>query len=190
MKLRYDDLCREERFFSATILPYLLSYNNFSGFKPVEYLLSSMNLLEICDKVPDDIQLVTEIYLERDLSYYKIQIPSESFERKGRTQRKPDIMIIWNNTLILCECKFFTNDSEYKLLEQLKEQAYVIDIIKNTYGIKFSNVIHLLIIPYDYVVRGFPVLTWSALYDCFKTVIPEDDYFMKRLKSGISRTII
>lgn len=193
--LRIDDLNREERYFSATILPYLLAYNNFSGLKVflefinLKFLSNSdlnINLNSFKDNI-SSLQLITEPYLERDLSYNKFPIPSESFERKGNKQSKPDLLIIYDNWALLFEAKLFSSFNEFSLEEQMKNQTYILDIVKNISENNISDFLQIAICPYDYSLKSFGLITWKEIYDILNKVIPENDYFLNRLKSAISR---
>ena len=130
--IRFDDLTREERYYSATILPYLFAYNNFRGLTAFEEFLKSENLINTLSDIDENIQLLTEVLLERDLPYYKIEIPAKSFDKKLGVQSKPDILVISNQSLYIFECKVFMRESEYKLHQQILKQKYVFDIIQNT----------------------------------------------------------
>ena len=193
--IRFDDLNREERYFSATILPYLLSYDNFKGLKVFfeyinkKYLSNNDNQINITDFQNNlsSLQLITEPNLERDLSYYKITIPSESFSAKKIKQSKPDLLIIYANWALLFEVKLFSKFSEFSLNEQMLEQTYVLEIAKNVSENKITNVLQIAICPYDYVLKSFDLITWKEIYDIYRTIIPEDNYFYKRLDSAIKR---
>lgn len=185
--IRFDDLTREERYYSATILPYLLAYNKFQGLTVFEEYLKSINLISTTSVIDSSIQILTEIYIERDLPYYKIEIPASSFEKKLSVQSKPDILIITEQALYIFECKVFMNESEYKLHQQILKQKYVFDIIQNTAQHQFINKLHLLILPYEYDISDCKVITWEKLYSILESVIPKDDYFLMRLESAIQR---
>lgn len=185
--LRFDDLTREERYYSATILPYLFAYNNFSGLSIFEKALIAKNLISKMSTINNEIQIVSEIYPERDLPYYKIEIHESAFERKMKAQSKPDLLIISNESLYLIECKVFMNESEYKLHQQILRQKYIFDIIEKTTQHQFTNKVHFLILPYEYDVADCVVITWESIYSIFEEVIPNQDYFFQRLKSAITR---
>lgn len=184
--LRFDDLTREERYYSATILPYLFAYNNFFGLNIFEKTLKSKNLISTLSTINNEIQLISEIYLERDLPYYKIEIHNSAFDKKIKSS-KPDLLILTNESLYLIECKAFNNDSEYQLHQQILRQKYIIDIIKKTTQHHFTNIIHFLILPYEYEIDDCIVITWESIYSIFEEVIPNHDYFFQRLKSLITR---
>ena len=185
--IRFDDLTREERYYSATILPYLFAYNNFRGLTAFEEFLKSENLINTLSDIDENIQLLTEILLERDLPYYKIEIPAKSFDKKLGVQSKPDILVISKQSLYIFECKVFMRESEYKLHQQILKQKYVFDIIQNTTQHSFANKLHILILPYEYDIPDCVVITWEKFYSILKKEIPENNYFMRRLKSAIQR---
>lgn len=185
--IRFDDLTREERYYSATILPYLLAYNKFQGLTVFEEYLESKNLISTLSNIDESIQILSEIYIERDLPYYNIEIPSVSFEKKMKVQSKPDLLILSKQSLYIFECKVFMNESEYSLHQQILKQKYVFDIILNTTKQTFINQLHLLVLPYEYDISDCYVITWEKLYTIFSSVIPSGDYFLKRLESAIKR---
>jgi len=185
--IRFDDLTREERYYSATILPYLLAYNKFQGLTVFEEYLKSKNLISTLSNIDESIQILSEIYIERDLPYYNIEIPSVSFEKKMKVQSKPDLLILSKQSLYIFECKVFMNESEYSLHQQILKQKYVFDIILNTTKQTFINQLHLLVLPYEYDISDCYVITWEKLYTIFSSVIPSGDYFLKRLESAIKR---
>ncbi|MCX6158796.1 MAG: hypothetical protein NTY74_12530 [Ignavibacteriae bacterium] len=193
--LRFDDLIREERYFSATILPYLLSYDDFNGLKVFfEYLNKKTlsvnnNDISVSDfqNSLSSLQLITEPNVERDLSHYKIEIPSESFSKKKLKQSKPDLLIIYESWALLFEIKLFSKYSEYSLNEQMLEQSYILDIVTNLSEGIITNIKQIAICPYDYVLKSFELITWKEIYDIYRNIIPDDNYFYKRLDSAISR---
>lgn len=185
--IRFDDLTREEQYFSATILPHLLVMNDFAGLSAFENLLINKGVLEARSIIDSDIQIVSEPFLERDLSYYKIDIQPSAFRNKMGAQPKPDLMILTSVSIYLFECKVFTNDSEYKLYEQIKKQKYLFDVIEGVTNHKFQNKLHLLLLPYDYTVTDTLVITWKEVYGELLKVTPSKDYFLQKLEKMISR---
>jgi len=193
--IRFDDLTREERYFSATILPHLLSYNNFNGLKLLFEFLNKkiFSKNNVCidtnefQKNLSSLQIITEPDLERDLSFYKISIPSECFTNDKSKRSKPDLLIIYEQWALIFEVKLFSKFSEYSLNEQMLEQTYILDIIKNMSNDKIKNVRQIAICPYEYTLESFDLITWEEIYNIYSSVIPEDDYFYKRLNSAIER---
>ena len=185
--IRFDDLTREERYYSATILPYLFSYNNFAGLISFEKDLLLMGLIQQLSTINDNIQIISEVYIERDLPYYNIEIPSQAFRRKMGSQSKPDLLIVSDESLYLIECKAFTHESEYQLHQQILKQKYIFDIIEELTLHSFSNKLHILMIPYEYDIPDCVVFTWKRIYDIMCKVIPGTDYFLKRLEGALKR---
>lgn len=137
--IRFDDISREERYFSATILPYLFAYKNFSGLRTFENKLFEERIIQSPSLVYKNVQLISEVSLERDLPFAKIAIPSSAFKRKLKRQTKPDLMVITNESLYLMECKVFMNESEFKLHRQILEQKYILDIVEQVTEYAFEN---------------------------------------------------
>ncbi len=185
--IRFDDLTREERYYSATILPYLFAYNNFSGLSAFEQELLSNNLISIKSSINENIQLISEVYIERDLSYYKIEIPSSAFEKKMGKQVKPDILILSNESLYIFECKVFMNESEFSLHQQILKQKYIFDIIEKTLKHSFLNKLHFLILPYEFDIPDCVVISLFKIYEVMESVVPKNNYFLQRLERALIR---
>ncbi|HMQ69812.1 MAG TPA: hypothetical protein PKA90_12630 [Ignavibacteria bacterium] len=186
--IRFDDITREERYYSATILPYLFAYNDFQGLKIFEEHFKNNGYPGlIAEKDLSNIQILSEVFLERDLPFYKIDIPTTAFQYKNSIQSKPDLLILTNNSLYLFECKVFMKCSEYKLHKQIMDQKYVIDIVESVANQIYETKIHFLILPYKYDVEDCIVITWKEILDLFKDIIPEKDYFVQRLEKMIVR---
>ena len=186
--IRFDDLTREERYYSATILPYLLAFDGFQGLQVFEQYLAKTLFQQIIPETDlSQIQLLSEVFLERDLPYYHITIPSAGFEKKKSTQSKPDLLILTSRSMYLFECKVFSAGSEYQLHDQILKQKYVFDIVESVDGRRFENKIHFLVLPHRYDIPDCVVLTWGELNELFNNIIPADDYFIRRLDSLIGR---
>jgi hypothetical protein len=186
--IRFDDLTREERYYSATILPYLFAYNNFQGLKVFEEYLSKNGFPDL---IPEEdlskIQILSEVFLDRDLPFYNIDIPPVAFQKKNLKQSKPDLLILTGSSLYLFECKVFTKCSEYELHKQIMDQKYMIDIVESVSGQVYKTKIHFLVLPYKFDVEDCIVITWKEILNIFEGIFSEKDYFVQRLEKMISR---
>ncbi len=193
--MRFDNLTRDEKYFSATVLPGLLAYDNFQGLKTFLELLNSKLKLTSSPVIDltgfvgrtDSIQLITEANLERDVVYYKIDIPSHLFERKQHRTSIPDILVVFSDWVILIEAKFFMSFSSHQLYEQMQKQTYLLDIICGLFGNMNMNKVQLSISPYGENLREFISLSWQEVFDALQAVIPPSNYFLKRLENAVSR---
>lgn len=193
--MRFDDLTRVEKYYSATVLPGLLAHDNFQGLKTFLELLNSKLKLKSSQVVDltgfeeniDSIQLITEVNLERDVVFYKIDIPSNLFERKQLRTSVPDILIIFPDWVMLIEAKFFLSFSSHQLYEQMQKQTYLLDIICGLYGDEKMNKVQLSISPYGENLREFISISWQEVFDALKAVVPPCNYFLKRLENAVSR---
>jgi hypothetical protein len=143
--------------------------------------------LQEFDSNTKTIQIVTEVNLERDLSYYKIQIPYRSFLMKKEKVSVPDIMIVYKEWAILAEIKFFMSYSTYQLFEQLKKQTYILDIIRNVSESKIRYIFQIAITPYGEHIPEFFSISWEEIYNQLMKTIPNNNYFMERLNQAILR---
>jgi len=193
--MRFDDIARTEKYFSATVLPGLFSYNNFEGLKiflellNMKLLANSSDLIDLTDyesKI-DSFQLITELYLERDLSYSKIQIPSELFGRKQIKTSIPDILVIYSDWAILIETKFFMSYSSHELYEQMQKQTYLLDIIAGMMPQGGIKTLQVGINPYGEKLNEFISLSWREIFEQFSSCIPENHYFLRRLAIATER---
>jgi len=193
--IRFDYISREERYFSATILPFLLASNNFNGLKTfLEFINKKffhntkhfINTSEFEDSI-DSIQLVSEPTFERDLSYYKIPIPKNSFEKRGTKRPKPDLLIIYRDWAMLFEAKFFTSYSSYQFANQIFEQTYLLDIIKNLSNNKVNHFHQFGISPIDETAPDINLISWDEIYDEMRKIFPSNEYYLNVLKKAIDR---
>jgi hypothetical protein len=193
--IRLDDHSREERYFAGTILPYLLAYDNFTGLRKFlsylndNFFANTENGIDF-DNFENDIkqlQLIIEPALERDLPFYGISIPSECFQRKMNKQSKPDLMIIYNNWVILIEAKYFVNYNSYTLYQQMKEQTYILDVVKGLSKERITKSFQLAICPVFDSIKNFSMITWTDIFNIMSSIVPEDNYFLLRLKNSMER---
>ena len=129
--VRFDDLVRTERYFTATLLPLLLFHNNPSG-----ELEGVRRFVELVDekatteynkdgkqdpkRPPEynnfkDVEVITEFHIARDLKFAGLKLevsvePSEEGEAKLAAHNvlaAPDVVIVVGQELVVCEGKFF-----------------------------------------------------------------------------------
>jgi len=197
--LRYDYYSRDEKHFSAMVLPYLFMYENFLGLKSFLKLINTKMIdradlvkkqklipLDQFSKKTDTIQIVPELHIERDLSKKKIDIPPDCFKNKrSNAQSVPDLLIIYSEWAILIEVKFFTSFSGISVYDQMIKQQYILDIIKSLSNGKIENTIQIAITPLDINIRDYILIQWEEIYNQLKPVVQNNDYVLTCLKNVI-----
>ncbi len=159
--LRFDDLVRSERYFTATLLPAVLFHNNLEGVRRFIELVDKNARTEhaksgeiIREKdTPDyndfkDVEVITEFHIARDLEFANLRLeanirPTKDNEREKRDA--PDVAIVAHRELVVCEGKFFSDFNTKDLNEQLCSQRVQ---LRHLFGIREIRAYrHVAIVP-------------------------------------------
>ncbi len=199
--LRLDESSRTERFWTATVVPALLSKQSFQGVSLFLELIAqadgsvafdiqpdgvrvSRPLADLC-RGPwsyDNLQLTTELWFGRDFS-------------KTTEFAVPDIVLrLHKEYLIVVEAKFFQRVKEHELVRQLDlQRKTVADIVKTDPDIRF---VHRCFLYGGADQVGDSIgthsrVTWRDVWAKFKGASGssgagfEEDYFVKILGRAI-----
>ncbi len=202
-KIYIDDLSRTERYYTATLLPYLLLYNNFEGVLKFLRWLENKKVYAL-DAISDTpcslgarqrishIELITEMDIVRDVKFYSRFIPGlRSINTNKAPSLRPDIVILTNSLVLVIEAKFFHNvNSVNDIRNQLSEQKKVIkSILLNFPGYSFDRYSQIFLAErtgfseQDLNCQG--VLTWSDIRDFSLELLGKSHYVSKRLARAV-----
>jgi hypothetical protein len=142
--MRFDDLVRSERYFTATLLPAVLFHDSRKGVRRFVELVDARANTE-CDRfgnrgpkgTPDydfhDVEVITEFHIKRDLKFadkFGEDANGESGEDDERErQDAPDVVIVAGQELVVCEGKFFSELSRRDLNKQLCSQRRQVQLL-------------------------------------------------------------
>lgn len=198
---RFDDCIRSERYFTATLLPYLLLHDGFSGLQAFVELLESRTASEhdgAGKKQPritpqfdfSDPELITEFHIARDLHHYGGSLASSSSEylEEGPEKRDaPDVVIVLGKEMIVVEGKFFVGFSVSDLQSQLRSQKrQVRHLFENRPSLRAWT--HVALIPG--VVQDLDcdaVITWEDVADLSNSLLGPQHYVTQRLAKAVAR---
>jgi hypothetical protein len=206
---RLDDLCRTERFFTATLLPALLLRDpqkdavafvtwmadvcGIQARKPGGELDPLLPL-----SMPIDLEIVTELNVKRDLAFYQPERlaelidtpPVEAVRVKNAGQQSvPDVVLLLGDLLVVIEGKFFGDRvTQEKLNRQLQEQQEEIEIMRAYLGNRVTRVAHVYLGPTkveDLKCDG--MMTWTQVRDYAAGFLGKDHYVVNRLAKAVKR---
>ncbi|NLV93119.1 MAG: hypothetical protein GX031_01040 [Candidatus Riflebacteria bacterium] len=199
--LRIDDICRTERYYTATLLPIILFHNSFEGLKSFVELLKEKNVTQTDNNgniSPIDIvspnekiEIVTEMDIVRDVKYYSNWIIGlKDITIVGSESLRPDVVIIIGRSLIVIEGKYFDNSSSAtnvsKIRNQLTNQQNVIkNILMKFPGYDIQSYSHIFLSPsYGYSTDDIGcngIINWKDISNLSKKVLGDKHYVTERL---------
>ena len=204
---RFDDRVRSERYFTATLLPAILFHDNFRGLRAFLALIDDRAILRnglptergphgkgkalprpqrILTWSPETVELMTEVHIARDL----VQLPSPSWEESSEPEKRdaPDLVIVLDGELVVCEGKFFSKYNLNALNAQLHSQRRQIGYLCNDRP-ELRVYRHVAILPYSQSPDPDcdVVLTWDEIGDLAASVLTPAHYVTKRLRAASKR---
>jgi hypothetical protein len=198
---RFDDYIRTERYFSATLLPYLLLHDNFSGLRAFVDLVESRADSEHdadgterergdADFDFSDPEIITEFHIARDLQHYGGDLAGGLEDEDDATPAKldvPDLVIVLGRELLVAEAKFFSGLSITKLQGQLQSQRkQVRHLFENRPSLRAW--LHVALIPDE--VDGLDcdvVVTWEDVASLCRSVLGPEHYVTRRFENAVAR---
>lgn len=200
MKKAFHEYCRSEKFFSATLLSYLLINNNFEGLKRFLSYLNEKSFFPLYNndiRKPiqeellnsnNEIHYATEMNIIQDLSHNGYSINPNSLTKKIKGEAIPDVISVIGDVILIIEVKYYTNYYESKLNQQLAQQKYIFDVLKDFYGIEDMGELHICICPDKInLVNGY-VITWEEIYKLFNET-PNCNFVLESLQHNIYKSI-
>ena len=208
--VRFDDLVRTERYFTATLLPLLLFHNNLEG---VRWFVAELVEKATREHNKDgkqgpkgtpkydfkDVEVITEFHIARDLNFAHLPLfkvsgaESEEVEAKITAHNvlaAPDVVIVAGEELVVCEGKFFLffSDSDVDdLNEQLGLQRRQVRHLFVSRPIRAYR--HVAILPFKpkTAVDADIVITWDEIGNLAEKVMGSNHYVTDRLRKAVKR---
>lgn len=200
MEKAFHNYCRSEKFFSATLLSYLLINNNFNGLKRFLSYLNEKSFYPLYNNgiqkpiqedliaSTNDVHFATEMNVIQDLSHIGHSINPESLKKKIKGEAIPDVISVIGEIILIIEVKYYTNYYESKLSQQLDQQKYIFDVLKDLYGNDDMGVLHVCICPDRISLANGYVITWEEIYNLFKNT-PNCEFALSSLKYNLNKSI-
>lgn len=200
---RLDDLNRTERYFTSTLLGGLLLHNELDGtrnflnwlgrnkhlkFFPVTD--SNIKTWENSDKIPENIEVVTELNIKREIGHYGETLDDLDLSELSSKQNVPDVVIVYGKFLIVIEGKFFVKGQNQSMIEnQLQMQKEEISVIVDYLKPQIEYVSHIFLGPQN--MEGMQncdlCLTWKDIEDFSAELLGKEHYITTRLKNANMR---
>jgi hypothetical protein len=202
-KVRIDDICRTERYYTATLLPYILFHESFAGLRAFLRMLADKQIHALdaetyapialnCHGPLANVELITEVALVRDARFYSSWVEGlEDIELKDAEELRPDLVVIADDLLIVLEAKFFLGSiSQTQIRKQLLDQR---EVIRKVYlrfpGYRFRQYCHLFLsakLPASAEAVGCEgLLSWGDIRTLAERVLGQEHYVTERLTQAL-----
>jgi hypothetical protein len=202
-RIRIDDSCRTERYYTATLLPHILFHESFAGLRAFLCLLVDKQIpavdAETHASVPfngrgplTNIELITEVALVRDAKFYASWIEGlKDIEWKEAEELRPDLVVVADDLLVVLEAKFFLGSTSQKQIrKQLLDQR---EVIRKVYlrfpGYRFRRYCHLFLSvtpPTSAEAVGCQgLLSWADIRALAEQVLGGEHYVTQRLTRAL-----
>lgn len=189
---KFIPLNRKERFYTGTVLPSIICYDNFKHINRFFNLIPCFNkkLTIFPDVNKNNILLQTEYSL-------KESIFEEEFKQKYNvnieTKDTPDIVILITEPdliLFVGEAKMFDNVRPDAIANQMKNQEWFPQALKEVLNIKKENIHHFAIVPKQLIPNkekfGYPVVYWEEILEAYMEIL-ENEHFYNVLKIALDK---
>jgi hypothetical protein len=198
-KIQIHDICRTERYYTATLLPYVLLHEEFAGLRAFLRLLEDKNIRARAIETGAatalgsggpfaHVELISEMDLVRDLHFYAPWLAGMEEVRVQETDSlRPDVVIVADRLLLVIEAKFFHDAvSPGTIRTQLLGQRRVIEnVLLRFPGYSFDRYCHLFLsaarAPTADVIECQGVLYWEDVRQLAQQVLGDDHYVTQRL---------
>lgn len=199
MRKAFHNYCRSEKFFSATLLSYLLLNNNFEGLKRFLCFLNKRTFFPLHNNdiqkpiqeeilsTYKDIHYATEMNIIQDLNHNGYLISPNSLAKKIKGEAIPDIISVIGDIILIIEVKYYSSYYESKLSQQLAQQKYIFDVLKELYGKEDMGELHVCICPDKIKLTNGYVVTWEEVYNLFKFTT-NCNFVLESLKNNIQKS--
>lgn len=200
--LRIDDICRTERYYTATLLPYVLFHESFTGLKKFLKMLEHKGVQAISvdaqkkpvqlwqsDEIPHNIEIITEMDVVRDVKFYSNWLPGLERINIKASEVRPDVVIIANNLLLVIEGKFFHNPTLQNIKQQVQDQRKVIEnTILPFPGYSFNRYCQIFLsaeTEESSKIGCNTCLSWKDIADLAEQTLGQDHYVTQRIRKAL-----
>jgi len=198
---RFDDIVRTERYFSATLLPAILFHDGCTGLRQFVELLDARATTErdangnqtpkrnLTKPEESDqavsFEIITEFHITRDLDNAGFHLDPAVKEEHLDV---PDLVLIRNNFLIVCEAKFFNSVNLTTLNQQLVSQRQQIAHLLEARP-QLTAYIQVALLPQvpGGQVDCDVVVTWDEVASLSARVLGRDHYVTQRFQNAVVR---
>jgi hypothetical protein len=201
--IKIHDICRTERYYTATLLPYVLLHEDFTGLRVFFRMLEDKGIDALrvetnapvplnAGNGPAHIELISEMDIARDTQFYSPWLPGlEDISVEESDRLRPDLVVVADRLLVVIEAKFFLASTSINILRgQILAQRKVIEkILLRFPGYTFDRYCHLFLsaasaaTAEDLGCQG--VLHWADIRQLAEQVLGEDHYVTERLARAI-----
>lgn len=181
-------LNRKERYYTGTILPYIICYQDFKHIQLFFNLINNFpkNILIKPDTDQNNIQFNSEFSLKESVNF-----SGKKYKDVPVTKETPDIVILITKPelfLIVVEAKMFSSTQPHEFKEQVEAQKKMIDCIKNNLEIKQENIFHLGLVPKEYfsknITTNCQIIFWEDIIEAYKGIMNKN-YFYETLRYAL-----
>ena len=201
--VRFDDLVRSERYFTATLLPAVLFHDDLQGLKLfVDLVEEKATGLHNRSGIQEpkgateydfqDAEVITEFHIARDLKAADLHLGANVASAEGESERRdaPDLVIVAGRGLVVCEGKFFSNFNWLDFQNQLSSQrSQVSHLLRHRPQIDAYR--HVAIVPEnpptDTEIGADAVLTWDDIRVLADELMGPNHYVTARLRNAVKR---
>jgi hypothetical protein len=201
--IRIHDICRTERYYTATLLPYALLHDSFAGVRAFLHILEDKGIcaLGVRGKEPSSlngspfthIELISEMDIVRDAQFYSPWLPGlDDVSGEEAESLCPDLVVVADGLLLVIEAKFFhTSISTDKIRTQILAQRKVIeDILLRFPGYSFDRYCHLFLsaapVASAVEIGCQGVLLWEDVTQLAEQVLGREHYVTQRLRRAVA----
>ena len=180
---------RQERFYTATVLPSILFHNGLSNFfrflREIKGFPKDINQ----ENTEDNFLFYTEYNLKESAG--KKSVGAEIYTATGDTPDAVIKILEPQQVLVVIEGKMFANPTPNDFRKQMIAQRHaVIDVLKDQYGLDNARVFHIALTPEQLRFKTFEgeyqVINWEFFVDS-EGIDLQGNYFSNFLRFALER---
>lgn len=183
---------REERFFTGTVLPLLVSGNNYKDLKPlIDLMAPSLNLKPEFSDTHKSVLFYTEYNLKKS-SYAKTGINNTNISATKIEGDTPDILFyVWDKEqvyLFAIEVKMYHRPTSDNLALQMQRQYEVLKTLAANANIPTEHIFHYALVPAKTSLPNTDkrkLITWEQVYNLY-CKMPVNTYAIDALGYALS----